>query len=87
MLSDKLKLDKGTKALLMGLLVYLVIMLIIFLPGYIRNKREKLYIISNTYRIKYEQGKWSKFVGFVETKEKYNIYEQVNIKVYIMSYY
>ena len=51
---------KSNKIILGILAGYLVIMLIIFLPGYLKNKHDKIYILSDTFvKIKYENGKWS----------------------------
>ena len=39
---------KSNKIILGILAGYLVIMLIIFLPGYLKNKHDKIYILSDT---------------------------------------
>ena len=80
MLKEKLNMDKNTKVILLVLAVYFVIMMAIFLPIYIRNHRDKLYIITNSnIKIKYEKGKWSK----AETSD----YNQKKFEVYIDDIY
>lgn len=78
MLKDKFKLDKFSKTVLIILGFYLVVMLIIFLPKYIKLRKEKLYIITDNYRIKYEFGKWS--FNNTDKKEEYTFYENGEYK-------
>ena len=56
----KIKIDKNIKVIFVILIVYLIIMLAIFLPGYLRKKYEKFYIITSTYKLKYEYGSWKR---------------------------
>lgn len=66
-----IKIDKNLKILFGILIVYLIIMLIIFLPGYLKNRKEKLYLLTNFVKIKYENGKWSN----IDDIENYNLKE------------
>lgn len=78
-IKEKIVMDKLSKNILRGLAIYLVIMLAIFLPKYIKLRYEKLYIISDDYRIKYENGTWKKFTDN-DIKEEYVIYEDGEYK-------
>lgn len=64
-----IKIDKSIKIILSILVVYLIIMLIIFLPGYLKNRKEKLYLLTNFVKVKYENGKWSN----IDDIENYNL--------------
>lgn len=75
MLKEKIKLDKSLSKIMIVLIAYLVIMLIIFLPSYLRLRKEKLYIVTNNYKIKYEYGKWKK-MDDNSNKEEYSFYEK-----------
>lgn len=59
MFKGKFKIQKSDKIILSLLIIYAVVVLAIFLPFYIRLRREKVYIVTNNLRIKYEYGKWS----------------------------
>jgi len=74
--------DKGAKIILIVLGIYLAIMLIIFLPGYLRNKRENLYILSGNFiKIKYENGRWKNITDSDEYKLKeFTVYEDSQYK-------
>ena len=76
MQKGKIKIDKNIKITLLILLVYLVVMLIIFLPGYLKSKYEKLYIVTNRYKIKYEDGSW-KNIDKTEENRTYDGVEEV----------
>lgn len=71
--TEKKKLSKGTKILLIVLAIYFIVMLIIFLPGYIKLKHDKLYIVTNSYNIKYENGKWAT-MDITDTRNDYETY-------------
>lgn len=70
------------KTIIIGVIVYVIIMLIIFLPGYIRNKKDKLYILSGDFiKIKYENGKWQNIHDSKDYKLKeFEIYESGEYK-------
>lgn len=73
---------KSNKIILVILAGYLVIMLIIFLPGYLKNKHDKIYILSDTFvKIKYENGKWSNITDNDDYKLKeFEIYDGESYK-------
>lgn len=76
--NNKFKLDKSAKTLIIIFIVYLIIMVAIFLPGYL-NRRGKLYIVTDNVRIKYDNGKWIKLKRNDEYKLKeFEIYEDGN---------
>ena len=58
MMKEKFGLDKSSKIILSLFILYAIIMLAIFLPGYIARKG-KLFIITNSIKIKYINGNWS----------------------------
>ena len=82
MLKEKLKMDKSGVLIIRVLIVYLVIALIIFLPTYIKNKVEKLYIITNdNIKIKYTNGRWKKIYNSKDyALKKFNLYENDEYK-------
>lgn len=81
MQKGKIKIDKNIKITLLILLVYLVVMLIIFLPGYLKSKYEKLYIVTNRYKIKYEDGSWKNIDKTEDyVLKNFEIYENNNYK-------
>ena len=62
---------KAYKIVIIGVIIYVVAMLIIFLPRYISNKRDKLYILSGDFiKIKYENGNWSNITDSDDYKLK-----------------
>ena len=78
MLKGKIKIEKDAKIILAVLIVYLVVMLIIFLPEYIRMKHEKIYIVTNQYKIKYTNGRWKRIDNLEEFNSKeYEVYNSV----------
>ena len=74
--------DRNAKVILTILVIYLIIMLILFLPNYLRNKHDKLYILSGTFvKIKYENGKWSNITDSNDYKLKeFMVYENNQYK-------
>ncbi len=73
---------KGYKVVITVLILYLCLMLIIFLPGYIRNRKDNLYIISGNFvKIKYEQGKWDNVTDSKDYRlKKFKLYEDNKYK-------
>lgn len=75
----KINLDKGVKTVLIILVIYVGIVLLIFLPNYLKKQKENLYIMTNRYRIKYEKGAWQNIIDGDEYKTKtFDIYEDNN---------
>lgn len=74
--------DKAYKIVIIGVVVYVVVMLIIFLPGFLRDRFEKLYILSGDFiKIKYENGTWSNITNSNDYKMKeFKVYESGNYK-------
>ena len=72
---NKLKIDKTSKAIIIGFVLYAIVVLAIFLPGYL-SRKGTLYIVTSSFKIKYKDGKWSNIVDKNEyiTKE-FDIYE------------
>lgn len=70
----KFKLDKSIVIIISLLVIYLIIMLVLFLPSYLRKMNDKLYIITNDYSIKYEKGNWKYFDSSSDYKKKFDIY-------------
>ena len=58
MMKEKFGLDKSSKIILSLFILYAIIMLAMFLPDYIARKG-KLFIITNSIKIKYINGNWS----------------------------
>lgn len=69
--------DKNAQKVIIGLLIYLVIMLVLFLPGYLKRKHEKLYILSGAFiKIKYENGRWSNIKNSNDYKlQEFSVYD------------
>lgn len=74
--------DKAYKMVIIGVIIYVVVMLIIFLPGFLRDRFEKLYILSGDFiKIKYENGTWSNIKNSDDYKMKeFQVYESGNYK-------
>lgn len=73
--NKRFELDKFGKTVLIIFGLYLLIMVIFFLPAYIRS-RGRLYIVTNTVKIKYINGKWSNIIDDKDYKlKKFNIYQ------------
>ena len=68
---------KAYKIVIIGIIIYVIVMLVIFLPGYIRDKRDKLYILSGDFiKIKYENSRWQNIKKSDDYKLKeFEIYE------------
>ena len=60
MIGKKIKFDKVSKTILFLLIAYFVVLLCIYLPIYIKNQRERIYIITDEYKIKYTFGQMVK---------------------------
>lgn len=77
-----MKTEKAHKIVIIGVIIYVIIMLIIFLPGYIRNRTEKLYILSGDFiKIKYENGQWYNITNSDDYKLKeFKVYESGQYK-------
>ena len=73
---------KAYKIVIVGVILYVIIMLLIFLPGYISKKRDKLYILSGDFiKIKYENGKWQNITDSDDYKLKqFEVFESGNYK-------
>lgn len=71
------KIEKEHRNIIIGLIVYAIIVLIIFLPGYLRNKHDKVYITyGNDIKIKYENGSWQNIIDDKDINNKYfHVYE------------
>jgi len=81
MMNNKFKIDKGSKIVLFILIAYVVIIICIFLPIYLKNRREKIYIISDEFKIKYENGKWNRITNPDDYEtENFHIYEDGNYR-------
>lgn len=66
-----MKENKTYRIIIIGVIIYVIIMLIIFLPNYIRNQSDKLYILSGDFiKIKYEYGKWQNITDSSDYKLK-----------------
>ena len=59
-MKKKFEIDKFSKSIIIMFAVYLIIALAIFLPGYYTRQHNKIFIVTNNYKIKYEYGKWNK---------------------------
>jgi len=78
--NQKNKLDKLSKIIIGSFIVYTVILLAIFLPSYL-HRRGRLYIVTNSYAIRYINGNWSNIDGSSEYMNKiFNIYENNELK-------
>lgn len=73
---------KAYKIVIIGIISYVIIMLIIFLPNYIHDMRDKLYILSGDFiKIKYENGKWQNIDNSDDYKLKeFEVYESNEYK-------
>ena len=73
--------EKSYKIIIGIFLVYAIIMLIIFLPGYLINKHNTLYILDNSgIKIKLENGKWSNIKKLEDYNlKKFNVYDDGNL--------
>lgn len=80
----KNKLSKTDKTIIFLFFVYFVVTLIIFLPGYIKRKYEKLYLVGNEIQIKYENGKWSNIIDSSDYSLKK--FDVINDKQYLGNY-
>ena len=67
---EKYKIDKGTKIILWLFVIYFIVVVVLFVPGYLK-KRGKLYIVSPNYKIQYINGKWSNITNV----DDYNMQE------------
>lgn len=67
---------KICKLIILGLIIYCLIFVIIFLPGYLRKLHDKMYIIyGNDLHIKLENGEWSDIENINDYKfNKFNVY-------------
>lgn len=79
-MKEKIGLDKTSKVIITMFIIYTIILLAIFLPPYL-YRRGKLYIVSNSFKIKYVNGNW---FNVEEDKEfnlrKFDIYEENSYK-------
>ena len=74
-MKKKLKLSNGEKIFLIVLVIYVLIMLLVFLPNYLKKQNETMFIMTTRYKIKYEKGKWKKITNSDDYKlRKLNIY-------------
>lgn len=73
--------EKSYKIIIGAFLVYAIVMLAIFLPGYLDARKNSLYIIDNSgIKIKLENGKWSNITELEDYNlKKFNIYEGDNL--------
>ena len=73
---NKNSFTKIDKTIILGFIIYLIVMLIIFLPGYLKKEHENLYILTTRMRIKYEKGTWLSITDPNDyLSKKFNIYE------------
>ena len=72
--------EKSYKIIIGVFLIYAIILLAIFLPGYLNKKNNSLYIIDNSgIKIKLENGKWSNITDVDDYNlKRFNIYEDNN---------
>ena len=83
MVMKKLRLDRGVKLTLILLLVYTFVVLVVFLPMYLKKQRETVYIMTNRYKIKYEKRKWRKITNSDDYKlREFNIYQNNDNQFY-----
>ena len=74
-MKNKFNFSRGERLFFIILLVYGSIIAFVFLPNYLRKQREKVYIMTPRYRIKYEKGKWKTITNGDDYKlRKFNIY-------------
>lgn len=73
---------KAYKTVIIGIIIYVLLMTVIFLPIYLKNRREKLYILSGDFiKIKYEKGSWKNITKSDDYKLKdFEVYEANNYK-------
>ncbi len=74
--------NKNVKIILSIFILYFVVMLILFLPNYLRNKYDNLYILSGNFvKIKYENGTWSNISDSKDYKLKeFTVYDDNEYK-------
>ena len=76
MIGKKIKFDKVSKTIIFVLIAYLVVLLCMYLPAYIRNQKERIYIITDEFKIKYTYGNWSNITNSDDYKvEEFKFYE------------
>lgn len=68
--------NKAYKTVIILVILYVIIMLVIFLPNYIRGLHDKLYILSGDFiKIKYEHNGWHNITNNDDYKLKeFNVY-------------
>lgn len=73
---------KVYKTVIIGVIIYVIVMLAIFLPKYISDRRDNLYILSGEFiKIKYSGGNWSNIEDSDDYKLKeFEVYESDNYK-------
>lgn len=77
-----MKLEKSYKIVIVCICVYVAIMLVIFLPRYLHNRNDNLYILSGDFiKIKYQNGTWKNITKEEDYRlQKFTVYEDSNYK-------
>lgn len=74
-MNEKFKMDKVSKTIILLLIIYAIAAIAIFMPGYL-SRRGKLYIITNSVKIKYDNGKWSNIINVSDYRlKKFDVYD------------
>jgi len=80
MKNKKFSIKKSDKLIILSFVIYLIVILAIFLPGYL-NKKGTLYIVADDYQIKYKDGTWFSIIDPTEySKKDFTVYENNNFK-------